>query len=65
MDGFLTQKQVLELIPISKSTLWRRVQDGSIPQPIKLGRRVLWHKGTLLEAFDLKQSVNELAPTDG
>ena len=65
MDSFLTQKQVLQLIPISKSTLWRRVQDGSIPQPIKLGPRVLWHKGMLLEAFDHKQSVNELAPTDG
>jgi prophage regulatory protein len=54
MNGFLTQKQVLELIPISKSTLWRRVQDGSIPQPIKLGRRVLWHKEMLLEAFNAK-----------
>jgi predicted DNA-binding transcriptional regulator AlpA len=51
MDGFLTQKQVLELIPISKSTLWRRVQDGSIPKPVKLGRRVLWHKQRLAKTL--------------
>jgi prophage regulatory protein len=54
MDGFLTQKQVLELIPISKSTLWRRVQDGSIPQLFKLGRQVLWHKEMVQDAFNAK-----------
>ncbi|MGF6095731.1 helix-turn-helix transcriptional regulator [Pseudomonas sp. 18175] len=38
--GFLRQVQVLALIPVSKSTLWRRVQAGSFPAPLKLSERV-------------------------
>lgn len=38
--GFLRQQQVLMFIPISKSTLWRRVQARSFPEPLKLSARV-------------------------
>jgi predicted DNA-binding transcriptional regulator AlpA len=38
--GFLRQSQVLSFIPISKSTLWRRVAAGSFPTPVKLSERV-------------------------
>lgn len=41
--GFLRQPQVLRLVPVSKSTLWRRVQDRSFPQPVRLaGRITVW-----------------------
>jgi len=38
--GFLRQPQVLVFIPISKSTLWRRVTEGTFPAPVKLSPRV-------------------------
>jgi predicted DNA-binding transcriptional regulator AlpA len=38
--GFLRQPQVLTFIPISKSTLWRRVVAGTFPAPVKLSPRV-------------------------
>lgn len=38
--GFLRQPQVLTFIPISKSTLWRRVSAGTFPAPVKLSPRV-------------------------
>ncbi len=38
--GFLRQSQVLAIIPISKSTLWRRIRAGTFPRPIKLSARV-------------------------
>jgi prophage regulatory protein len=38
--GFLRQPQVLTFIPISKSTLWRRVWAGTFPAPLKLSARV-------------------------
>jgi predicted DNA-binding transcriptional regulator AlpA len=38
--GFLRQPQVLRLVPISKSTLWRRIQAKTFPQPVKLSVRV-------------------------
>lgn len=38
--GFLRQPQVLVFVPISKSTLWRRIQARTFPQPVKLSARV-------------------------
>ncbi len=38
--GFLRLTQLLTFIPVSKSTLWRRINDGSFPAPIKLSERV-------------------------
>ena len=38
--GFLRQPQVLAFVPISKSTLWRRVQARTFPEPVKLSERV-------------------------
>ena len=38
--GFLRQPQVLVFVPISRSTLWRRIQAGSFPGPVKLSARV-------------------------
>ena len=38
--GFLRQPQVLAFVPISKSTLWRRVQARTFPEPVKLSARI-------------------------
>jgi len=38
--GFLRQSQVLAFVPISKSTLWRRVQLKEFPAPVKLSAHV-------------------------
>lgn len=32
--------QVLELIPLSRAAIYRRVRDGSFPRPLALGPRV-------------------------
>jgi prophage regulatory protein len=48
-SGFMRQKQVLVLVPFSKSTLWRRIQDGSFPKPVKLSPRVtVWRTSDIL-----------------
>ncbi len=47
---FLRQKQVLEIIPFSKSTLWLRVQQGTFPKPLKLSARVtVWRESDINE----------------
>lgn len=38
--GFVRQPAVLAVIPISKSTLWRRVKHQTFPRPVKLSERV-------------------------
>ncbi len=51
--GFLRQPQVLGLVPISKSTLWRRVQARTFPEPVKLSERV-----TVWRAEDIRRWID-------
>lgn len=49
--GFLRQAQVLALVPVSKSTLWRRVQSGEFPAPFKLSERVTVWRAEEVQAW--------------
>lgn len=51
-SGFLRQPQVLTFVPISKSTLWRRVVAGTFPAPLKLSPRV-----TVWRAEDVRRWI--------
>lgn len=47
--GFLRQSQVLAFVPISKSTLWRRIHARTFPEPLKLSERVtVWRAEDIL-----------------
>ncbi len=49
-------------LPISPSTLWRRVRDGSFPQPVKLGERfTCWRVGDV-RAWLEAQNVEAAQP---
>lgn len=37
--GFLRLPQVLEIIPMSKSTWWKGIKEGRFPKPVKLSAR--------------------------
>lgn len=39
VETYLRQSQLLRerIVPFSAPTLWRRVKDGSFPQPVKIG----------------------------
>ena len=54
--GFLRLTQVLELVPVGKSTWWAGCKTGRFPRPVKLGvRTTAWRKEdiiALLEKFD-------------
>ena len=55
--GFLRQPQVLAFVPISKSTLWRRVQARTFPEPVKLSVRVTVWKAEDIRAWIAQQST--------
>ncbi len=38
--GYLRIKQVLKIIPVSKSTWWAGVKTGRFPSPTKIGPRI-------------------------
>lgn len=37
---------------ISRATFWRRVKDGVLPKPIKLGGVTRWRRSELIAAVD-------------
>lgn len=54
--AFLRLPQVLELIPIGKSTLWQKVKDGTFPKQIKLGA-----KTSVWRASDVYEYINRMS----
>ncbi|MBL8500470.1 MULTISPECIES: helix-turn-helix transcriptional regulator [Nitrosomonas] len=38
--GFSREKVILQLIPLSHSTLWNHVKNGKFPKPVKLSENV-------------------------
>ena len=46
-------RDVLDLLPISKSTWWDGVRAGKYPTPVKLGNRITcWRLEDVLELVD-------------
>ena len=55
----LRQSDVIRLTGLSRTTIWRRVRDGSFPPPIRLGppgtRAKGWRQTDLQDWFDSLQ----------
>lgn len=44
----LRQAGLIQIVPFSPATLWRKVKDGSFPAPVKLSERVTaWRVGDI------------------
>ena len=50
----LRQKQLLEVVPFSKATLWRKVKAGTFPKPVKLSEGITAWQVTDIEAWFAK-----------
>ncbi len=50
-EKFLRLKQVIEIIGVSKATIWRWVNDGTFPKPIKISAMVTVWKNSDIEAY--------------
>ncbi|OUR68614.1 hypothetical protein A9Q73_03650 [Bermanella sp. 47_1433_sub80_T6] len=52
-EGYLRLPQVLELIPIGKSTWWKGCAAGMFPKPIKLSPRItVWIAKEILDFIE-------------
>lgn len=60
-DGYLRLPQVLELIPVSRSTWYRGMKSGRYPLPVKIGQRAAgWKRSVIAER--LRQLDQETSP---
>jgi predicted DNA-binding transcriptional regulator AlpA len=44
-------------LAISRATFWRRVADGTIPKPIRIGGASRWTKAEILGVIEAAQAV--------
>ncbi len=49
MVQFIRTREVLEMIGVSRTTLWRMVQAGTFPQPVRVTER---NRAFLLESVE-------------
>lgn len=57
--GFVRQPQVLKLVPVSKSTLWRRVRARTFPAPVKLSPGVTAWRAEEIRRWILAQGASD------
>lgn len=49
----LRMSQVLAVVPVSRSTLWRWISNGDFPKPVEIGSTPFWRK------CDIENVVNK------
>ncbi|MBW2186923.1 MAG: AlpA family phage regulatory protein [Deltaproteobacteria bacterium] len=59
-DSLLRMKQVLEIVPLGKSTVWKMVAENKFPQPVKLSERC-----TAWRESDIQRWMDELTTSAG
>ncbi|MCB1439942.1 MAG: AlpA family phage regulatory protein [Nitratireductor sp.] len=52
IDPLLTMHEVTAMLRISPASLYRRVADGTLPKPLKLGHLSRWSRSDLLSALE-------------
>ena len=52
VDPLLTAREAAPLLGVSVPTFWRRVADGTIPKPIKLGALSRWPQSEILQVIE-------------
>lgn len=49
---YLTPEEVMNRLNITRSTLYRRVSDGTLPEPLKLGHLSRFKEDEIVAAMD-------------
>lgn len=55
-DPLLTARESAAHLQISVPTFWRRVSDGTVPQPIKLGGLSRWPRSEIQNVIEKAKS---------
>ncbi|SMO69575.1 helix-turn-helix transcriptional regulator [Paracoccus laeviglucosivorans] len=61
VDPLLKDREAAPLLGISVPTFWRRVKDGTVPKPIKLGALSRWPQSEILEVIERAKAARHTA----
>jgi predicted DNA-binding transcriptional regulator AlpA len=51
-NSLIRDTRAATLLGCSKATFWRRVADGTIPKPVKIGGTSRWPLGEIIEVIE-------------
>ena len=57
----LSDNTAAGMLGMSRATFWRRVKDGTFPQPIRIGGVTRWRHDKLMEAIERLSDDGEAA----
>ena len=57
-DRLLSRRQLQDLLGVSRTTLYRMLADGSLPEPVRLGRLLKWRSRDVERYLDTLTSGN-------
>lgn len=60
-DPLLRDKEAAPILGISVPTFWRRVADGTVPKPIKLGALSRWPRSEILAVIERAKDARDSA----
>lgn len=51
-DPLLTDREGAAVLSVSVPTFWRRVSDGTVPKPVKIGALSRWPQSEILAVIE-------------
>ncbi|WP_244430388.1 helix-turn-helix transcriptional regulator [Roseivivax halodurans] len=60
-DPLLRDREAATILGASVSTFWRRVQDGTIPRPLKIGGMSRWKQSEIQAVIETAAANREAA----
>lgn len=61
VDPLLKDREAAPILNISVPTFWRRVADGTVPKPVKLGNLSRWPQSEILEVIERAKAARHNA----
>lgn len=60
-DPLLTARESAKHLQISVPTFWRRVADGTVPKPVKIGALSRWPRSEILNVIEAAKAQRHAA----
>lgn len=60
-DTLLTAREVAQVLQVSIPTFWRRVADGTVPKPVKIGALSRWPRSEIMAVIEAAKAQRSAA----
>jgi predicted DNA-binding transcriptional regulator AlpA len=57
-SGYIRIQKLIEIIPFSESTIWRKVKKGTFPAPVKLSEQITGWRVEDIRAWMLSKELD-------